>query len=59
MLNFRNANAGDLFVKSDGLGELCVNQRFSGYKRILAMHKNYTRSALVPNIRDERVPQKG
>ena len=39
MLSFKNANAG----------ELCVNRRVSGYKTILAMHRNYTRSAMVPN----------
>ena len=39
MLSFKNANAG----------EPRVNRRVSGYKTILTMHRNYTRSAMVPN----------
>ena len=38
MLSFKNANE-----------EPRVNRRVSGYKTILTMHRNYTRSAMVPN----------
>ena len=58
-VKFQKCKCRRFMRKSEDLGDLCINQNISVYKRIVhkfeyftssATYKNYTRSALVPNI---------